>query len=172
MVRLVLMGLIACCVASMHCVAQPGGANVKIVETCSGPPPLPVRMDSINLEDRVIPSSVEEPAQQGQGLIFDDYGEAQAEFPGDIRKYLAEHLRYPSSPSVEDAPDGKILVRFTIEEDGHVCDAIILKSSHTFMNNEVLRVINEMPNWKPGKWNGKPVSTQYQLPVRLRFDVD
>jgi protein TonB len=30
-----------------------------------------------------------------------------------------------------------------------------------------LRVIRAMPDWKPGKQNGRPVSVQYNLPVNF-----
>lgn len=44
-----------------------------------------------------------------------------------------------------------------------------MKSVDSSTDNEVLRVIKAMPNWKPGKQNGQPVKTFYTLPVSFKF---
>jgi protein TonB len=32
-------------------------------------------------------------------------------------------------------------------------------------DDEATRLIKQMPNWTPGKMNGKPVRTYYTLPI-------
>ena len=54
---------------------------------------------------------------------------------------------------------------FTIDEKGRLIDGTILKSCHPLLDNEVLRVINTSPVWKPGKQNGKAVKVSMVMPV-------
>ena len=36
-------------------------------------------------------------------------------------------------------------------------------------DEEALRVVQSMPNWKPGKQRGKPVRVKYTVPVNFRL---
>ena len=56
-----------------------------------------------------------------------------------------------------------LTVEFFVEEDGQVGDAKITESANPDFDRELLRVVNGMPKWKPGKLQGKAVRTRYQL---------
>lgn len=52
------------------------------------------------------------------------------------------------------------------------CDGNEAKQTWTcdmseLLDKEALRVIKSMPNWKPGKINGKPVKVKYTLPIKF-----
>ena len=38
------------------------------------------------------------------------------------------------------------------------------------LDTEALRVINGMPNWTPGRQNGKVVNVKYTIPISFRLD--
>ncbi len=54
---------------------------------------------------------------------------------------------------------------FIKEKDGSLANIKILKAIGGGCEEEVLRVLNTMERWKPGKQKGKPVRVQYHLPV-------
>lgn len=39
------------------------------------------------------------------------------------------------------------------------------------LDEEALRVVNDMPKWKPGKRNDKPVRVAYTMPISFNLAV-
>lgn len=52
-----------------------------------------------------------------------------------------------------------------MDEQGHVKDAVIVKGLNKACDEEALRLISQMPDWVPGKQNGKAVAVNYTIPV-------
>jgi TonB family protein len=63
--------------------------------------------------------------------------------------YILMNTIYPEA-AVKDSVEGKIVSRFTIDTDGSTGDFVIIKSVRDDLDNECIRVIKEMPAWKPG----------------------
>lgn len=92
------------------------------------------------------------------------YVEQMPEFRGDLMQYLSSSLKYPESAKREKI-GGKVVVRFVIDESGNVKDPKIARPVQSDLDAEALRVIAEMPAWKPGIQSGKPVEVHYTIPV-------
>jgi TonB family protein len=62
--------------------------------------------------------------------------------------------------------NGKTIIRFVVMEDGKV-DSVTVKRScgRKNLDAEAIRVISILPDFIPGKTNGKPVACPYLLPV-------
>jgi protein TonB len=58
-------------------------------------------------------------------------------------------------------------VRFVVGYDGRLQKFIIVKDGGAIFNNEVLRVLKKMPQWIPGKSNGKNVAVYFTIPVKF-----
>ena len=93
------------------------------------------------------------------------------EFPGGVEammNYIAENVKYP-----EDAKDknqsGRVMISFVVEKDGRVNDVKVLRGVCESIDNEAVRVVKAMPNWKPGKQAGKPVRVSYCLPISFKL---
>lgn len=100
-----------------------------------------------------------------------DPNEEMPQFPnGDraLMKFILSNLRYPKTSNI-DRPHGRVVVRFTIDENGNVVDPVILKSVHKLLDDETLRMIKSMPRWKPGTYEGKPVSVDFTLPFNFQL---
>ena len=54
-----------------------------------------------------------------------------------------------------------------VDKDGKVKDVKILRGIGGGCDEEALRVIRSMPDWTPGRQNGRSVSVQYNLPVNF-----
>ncbi len=78
--------------------------------------------------------------------------------------YLMENIRYPKE-AFEAGAQGRVLVKFIVNETGEVSDASIVQSVEEHLDKEALRVISSMPNWTPGKHKGKTVKVSFTIPV-------
>jgi TonB family protein len=94
--------------------------------------------------------------------------EQMPEFNGDLYEYLNQSINYPVIAK-ENKIEGKVIAQFIVEKDGSISNASVLKKMGWGMDEETLRVINNMPNWKPGKQNGKTVRVRYTLPVSFKL---
>lgn len=93
--------------------------------------------------------------------------EEDPEFPGGLdalSQYLADNIQYPALAR-ENGITGKVFVTFVVEKDGRVGQIKILRDIGGGCGAEAVRVVKAMPKWKPGKQSGKPVRTQFNLPV-------
>lgn len=92
-----------------------------------------------------------------------------AQFPGGIfalQKYLAENLTYPTC--LEQDIDTKSYIRFVVDEQGAISDAVILRASDCGeCDKDALRIVQHMPYWKPATIDGKAVRSYFTLPVRF-----
>ena len=93
--------------------------------------------------------------------------EEMPEFPGGVNAlltYLRTNIDYPDSARVKNI-EGKVFLRFVIDEEGNVTHPEVLRSLHPLLDAEAIRVVQQMPKWSPGKQNGKPVSVYFTLPI-------
>jgi protein TonB len=116
-------------------------------------------------------STVKKEMQQGD--IY-DYVDEPAEFPGGmaaLRQFLADNLKYPERP-LKDSIEGKCYVKLLITDQGVVQNVKVTKGVPDYpeFDAEALRVMSLMPKWKPGRVNGKNVSSYYRIPVTFRLN--
>lgn len=95
--------------------------------------------------------------------------EKMPEFNGDLNEYLAEHLKYPPEAK-QKRIEGTVGISFIIDERGIIQDIKLLKSAHPLLDQEALRLVAEMPPWKPAMQNDKAIPMRYTIPVRFKID--
>ena len=97
--------------------------------------------------------------------------QTMAQFKGGeaaMMQYLAENVRYPEEAKKKEV-QGRVIVRFTIEPDGRITEAHIMRSIDESLDAEALRVVNSMPSWNPGTKDGKSVRCSYVLPITFKL---
>lgn len=97
--------------------------------------------------------------------------EQPAEFPGGqaaMMKWLSNNIRYPESAQ-QNGISGRVVVKFVVEKDGSIGSPTIVKGVDRDLDQEALRVVKRMPKWQPGKNNGQPVRSYFNLPVTFRL---
>ena len=90
-------------------------------------------------------------------------------FPGgrdSLMAFLKENLHYPQS-AIDDRIEGTVCVRFVVRPDGTISNANVTQSVDPRLDEEALRVVRSMPNWKP---SSKGVNTPYYLPIRFSLE--
>lgn len=86
-----------------------------------------------------------------------------------MMKFLIENISYPKDAQ-EKKISGRVLVTFVVEKDGSISNVETVKSVFPSLDDEAVRVVKSMPNWKPGKQNGKVVRVKYTLPISFSLD--
>lgn len=90
-------------------------------------------------------------------------------FPGgrdSLIAFLKENLHYPQS-AIDDRIEGTVRVRFVVRPDGTISNANVTQSVDPRLDEEALRIVRSMPNWKP---SSKGVNTPYILPIRFSLE--
>lgn len=93
----------------------------------------------------------------------------EAEFPNGYQKlleYLEENKRQIINPRIqseytldEQRASEQVILRFAIDTNGKVANVVLevgLPQCEP-CNQEALRLVENMPNWKPATYNGKPM---------------
>ena len=97
--------------------------------------------------------------------------EDQPEFPGGtaaLLEYLKKNIKYPAICR-ENNIQGRVLVTFIVNKDGAIVEPEVVKGVNPSLDKEALRVISQMPNWKPGYQRGKPVRVKFTVPVNFQL---
>lgn len=88
-------------------------------------------------------------------------------YPGgemELLRFIAENTVYPEAAKFENA-QGRVIVRFIVNTEGDVEDAIVLKGVNPYLDAEALRVVNKLEKFEPASQGGKPVSVYYMVPI-------
>lgn len=88
--------------------------------------------------------------------------------PEDLQRYLKKNIEYPKEARIKKI-EGRVIVKFTINEDGSISDATVLHCLGGGCDEEAVRVVTHMPNWKPAIRDGKAVKTKgYTYPIEFK----
>ncbi len=63
-----------------------------------------------------------------------------------------------------------VVVSFIIDTNGKVTNPKVVRDPGFGAAKEALRVLKSMPDWEPGKQNGRLVNVQMNLPIRLKVE--
>ena len=85
-----------------------------------------------------------------------------------LTRWVYKYLKYPDA-AIRDGIRGRVVVDFTIDEEGKLTDAVIAKGLSEEIDNEVLKVVNASPKWKAAKLNGSKVKVKISLPVDFKL---
>ena len=91
----------------------------------------------------------------------------KATFPdGDIAMYqwLGNNIVKPA----ESNGTYSVVAEFIVEKDGSISDPQIIRGSNEQLNAEVIRVLQLMPKWTPGRNNCEDVRSRSQIILRIK----
>lgn len=93
------------------------------------------------------------------------------QFPGDERglmNYINQTRKYPYD-AYKSKIQGRVVCSFIVDTDGSICNISVLRGVCPSIDREAVRIIKEMPAWKPGKLNGEDVPVHCIIPVAFRL---
>ena len=83
-------------------------------------------------------------------------------------EFLGQNIIYPEAAKKAEVT-GKVFIGFIVEKDGSIDEAKVIRGIGSGCDEEALRVIKMMPNWKPGKVDGKDVRVEYTMPISFKL---
>lgn len=99
-----------------------------------------------------------------------DYVSEKPTFPGGDRNlmtFINATREYPME-AYRKGIQGRVTCAFVVNIDGSVSHIKVLKGVEPSLNKEAVRVLGKMPEWTPGKHDGKivPVRVIWSVPFR------
>jgi TonB family protein len=135
---------------------------------------------STTVAKRKARTTISTPAVNADRMVRDKegvYNKAQVmpQFPGGqnaLATYVNNHVEYPQQ-AIDNNTTGTVMVSFVVDERGKVKDAHVIGNQmpRDGLDQEALRVVNNMPDWKPGKVRGKNVKTRLELPINFQLEA-
>jgi TonB family protein len=94
-----------------------------------------------------------------------------AHFNGDFQKYLRDSIHYPAAEK-QKGLQGTVYISFMVEADGSITNVHAVKEvpGAPGFSSEAIRVLSNMPAWKPAKENEKAIRTEFTQPIRFTLD--
>ena len=112
----------------------------------------------------------------GDGLqtyreVFEyDFVEVKPSFPGGneaLLDYINKNRQYPAD-AYERGIEGRVTCSFVVNADGNISHISVIKGCHKSLNMEAIRLLAEMPTWRPGRHlaHSVPVRVVHSIPFR------
>lgn len=104
-------------------------------------------------------------------VYYESNVDRQAEFPGGteaLRMYLKQNIKYPSDAKKSNI-SGKVQIGFVIEKNGKVTRIKIKRPLYASLDEEAVRVVSCMPDWKPAMRGEKVVKQMVLLPINFKL---
>ncbi|MBP8726430.1 MAG: energy transducer TonB [Saprospiraceae bacterium] len=117
------------------------------------------------------PPPVMEEVKPKEEEVF-NYVEQMPAFPDGesaMMKYIRENVRYPSIAK-ENGIEGTVVIQFVVSSSGDIKKVQVARGIGGGCDEEAVRVVRSMPNWRPGKHNGKAVPVSFTLPIRFKLE--
>lgn len=112
---------------------------------------------------------------QTQNLIKESdvlvFAEEMPAFPNGAKALLetiVNNISYPQD-AIAKKVEGKVHVRFIITKEGKAVQPSIVKGLLPSLDAEVMKAINKLPKFAPGKNSGVPVNVWYAVPISFKL---
>jgi|GEM_PF-6584160 len=97
---------------------------------------------------------------------------ALPEFPGGeqaIYPWLVANKHYPKEALAKKI-QGTVYIGFVVEKDGWVDQVVVRRGCNPLLDEEAVRLVRQMPNWKPGLGvNGTAVPAHFTVPIQFKL---
>ena len=88
---------------------------------------------------------------------------------GDMHRFIANTLSYPTE-AVESNAQGLVVYTFVVEKDGSLSNFNIIHKADPLLNEEALRILMNMPAWRPARHNGEVVRSETYVPMYFKLN--
>jgi len=85
-----------------------------------------------------------------------------------VMKTIYSYVKYPSIAR-ENSIEGTVVVSFVVDKKGEIQNLEIVRDIGAGCGKEVIKAMNKLGKFYPGKHNGRPVSVIYKLPVKFKL---
>lgn len=85
--------------------------------------------------------------------------------------FIFDNIKYPQEARDKNVK-GMVVTRFVVGADGKIRNAKIVRKIGSGCDEAVLEIVAQMPDWIPGKKDGKNVAVEFNLPVKFKLEDD
>ncbi len=114
--------------------------------------------------------SQESRSQQDSASVYSIVEEMPV-FPGgsnSLYHYMGTNFQVPTRCDV-DYTRSRIFTSFVVDTSGKVVQIELLRGITPCVDSVAVHLLENMPNWTPGKQNGVPVKVKMTLPFTIHF---
>lgn len=97
-----------------------------------------------------------------------DLSEIKACLYGNLHEYIAKKIKYPKKAKKNNI-SGSVFMYFEVAPSGKVENVRVDKGAHELLDAESMRVIQNLPDFKPGKHKGQPVRVSFRFPLNYKL---
>ncbi|WP_051941689.1 M56 family metallopeptidase [Maribacter forsetii] len=98
----------------------------------------------------------------------EDADDKRACFNEKMQRHIGKHFNYPQA--AQDANiEGRVSTMFIISSEGKI-ENIKMRGPDKLLEDEVERIIEKLPEMKPGKQFGKAVNVPFSIPIQFKLD--
>lgn len=80
--------------------------------------------------------------------------------------WIYTNVQYPDEAK-QKGIQGRVIVRFVIDEKGNVTDPVIVRSADPLLDRAAFEVVSKCPAWSPGLQGGEPVKVSFVVPINF-----
>ena len=121
-------------------------------------------------EEQEVPFAVVEKIPQFQSCESSELQIGMECFNQQMNSHIAKNLIYPTLAREEDI-QGRVFVIFTIDKKGNVTNIRARgPKGGALLEEEAIRIVKLLPQFKPGIQRGKPVAVRYSQPINFKLD--
>ncbi|WP_431162774.1 hypothetical protein [Flagellimonas beolgyonensis] len=84
----------------------------------------------------------------------------------ELYKFISNRLEI-SKDELGSSIGSRVKLEFEINENGEVINPIIRNGINAKIDQKLIEIINELPNWTPGFQFGKPISKKFIIPIYI-----
>ena len=123
----------------------------------------------VEAEEQPVEDAPVEPVPESKKVY--ESVEQMPEFPGgmeEMMKFLQGNIQYPAN-AAKNKIEGRVVLQFVVEKDGQIGEVKVARPVDPELDAEALRVVKSMPNFIPGRQDGKPVAVWYTIPISFKL---
>lgn len=99
------------------------------------------------------------------------FADKRAEFPGGddaMSQFIAKELNYPDRAR-QRSIEGRVIVRFVVDSTGKIKNPTVLTKTDSILSEEAVRIVSNLPTWKPAEHKGVRVQMYVTVPITFRL---
>ncbi|MDD4777445.1 MAG: energy transducer TonB [Fermentimonas sp.] len=87
----------------------------------------------------------------------------------EMHRFISNTLSYPADAAERNA-QGLVVYTFVVEKDGSLSNFNIIHRADPLLNEEALRILQNMPPWRPARHNGEIVRSETYVPMYFKLN--
>lgn len=87
----------------------------------------------------------------------------------EMHRFISNTLSYPADAAERNA-QGLVVYTFIVEKDGTLSNFNIIHRADPLLNDEALRILQNMPPWRPARHNGEVVRSETYVPMYFKLN--